>query len=220
MIKNNFKKEKRGKEFTPTPTFRKQHCCASIMTHSESGCRGFTLIELMVATSIFIIVILSSMGALFTLLDTAKNSRALRFAMDNVNFAMESMTRSIRMGTNYYCGISGTSIPGDLTLTQDCNGEEGGTLISFVPQGTTYRITYKLAQIGTTGKYTLERCKDNSCVSIMSPDVNLKRLQFFVRGSGDDNNQASVYIMMKGTVMVKEVPTSFAVQTMASQRNF
>ncbi|NCU28315.1 MAG: prepilin-type N-terminal cleavage/methylation domain-containing protein [Candidatus Moranbacteria bacterium] len=37
--------------FTPTPTFRKQHSCAST-THSKSGCRGFTLIELLVVVGI------------------------------------------------------------------------------------------------------------------------------------------------------------------------
>jgi len=40
-----------NKAFTPTPTFRKQHSCAST-THSESGCRGFTLIELLVVVAI------------------------------------------------------------------------------------------------------------------------------------------------------------------------
>ena len=36
----------------------------------------------------------------------------------------------------------------------------------------------------------------------------------------DDKTQPSVYIIMEGTVMVKGVPTSFAIQTLASQRNF
>ncbi len=52
MVKNPYAKLlKSEKAFTPTPTFRKQHSCAST-THSESGCRGFTLIELLVVVAI------------------------------------------------------------------------------------------------------------------------------------------------------------------------
>lgn len=181
---------------------------------------GFTLIELMVATSIFIIIMLAAMGALFMLLDAAKSSRALRSAMDNVNFSMESMTRSIRMGTNYYCG--GITMD-DLISTKDC--PNGGTLISFVPQPlqgvtATSRVGY---QISNDGKGIVKRydSSNSSGVPIVSPDVQIDTLKFFVKGSDNtDTIQPSVYIIMKGTVMVRGVPTSFALQTMASQRNF
>jgi len=185
--------------------------------------KGFTLIELMVATSIFVIVMLASMGSLFTLLDTSKNSRALRFAMDNVNFAMESMTRSIRMGTNYYCvdQVGGTMpSDSDLISTSDCSS--GGTLVAFVPQSNpTHRVGFRLRQRVSDGTYTLERCHSAGCVEMISSNVKVDKLQFFVKGSSpSDSTQASVYIIMKGTVMVKGVENSFAIQTMASQRNF
>ena len=178
---------------------------------------GFTLIELMVATSIFVVIMLASMGSLFTLLDASKNSRALRTAMDNVNFAMESMTRSIRMGTNYYCGTFNST---DLSSTLDC--PDGGILISFVPQP--QNSTPANSRIGyqVSGE-TLKRYDSNNTngVPMVSPEVKIKTLKFFVNGSAsNDNTQASVYIIMKGTVLVKGVATSFALQTMASQRNF
>ena len=184
--------------------------------------RGFTLIELMVATSIFVIIMLASMSSLFIMLNASKNSKALRSAMDNVNFAMESMTRSIRMGTNYYCVPTGQSMPVSLDVAQDCDSN-GGTYIAFVPQENTgFRVGYKLTpRNDTNGTYTLQRCDINSCVDIVSTDINIERLKFFIKGSGNnDGTQASVYIIIKGTVKVKGVPTSFAIQTMASQRNF
>lgn len=185
--------------------------------------KGFTLIELMVATSVFVVVMLASMSSLFILLNAGKSSRGLRFAMDNVNFSMESMTRSIRMGTKYYCVSSGQDIDmSDVTSTHDCSSSEDGTFIAFVPQeASTSRIGYKLHTDTETGQSTLQRCDINSCVSIVSPDVNIEKLKFFVDGSADsDQKQASIYIIIKGTVLVKGVPTSFAIQTMASQRNF
>ena len=185
--------------------------------------KGFTLIELMVATSIFVVIMLGSMSSLFILLDAGKNSRALRFAMDNVNFAMESMTSAIRMGTNYYCvdTLNGISMDSHLEDSMDCLG--GETFMAFVPQQTTSsRVGYRLTSRNDEGDtHTLQRCDINDCVDIVSPDVNIEQLKFYVRGSSDsDNTQASVYIVVKGSVIVKEVPVSFSIQTLASQRNF
>lgn len=178
----------------------------------------------MVATSIFVVIMLASMGALFTLLDASKTSRALRFAMDNVNFAMESMTRSIRMGTDYYCAPAETGASPELipVSTQDCVPPEvnSGTLIAFKPQdpSATNKILYQLDSVTKS----IQVMKDGSTwTSITSPDVQIDRLRFIVKGSApDDNIQPSVYIIMKGTVLVKGIPTSFAIQTLASQRNF
>lgn len=199
------------------------------INNKQKNKRGFTLIELMVATSIFVTIMLAAMGALFMLLDAAKSSRALRSAMDNVNFSMESMTRSIRMGTNYYCvtGENGIDMINNPSGTLDC--PDGGNFVAFIPQNPinfdpNVRVGYMLSQIikegVSTNKYTLKRCEGNNCVPIVSEDVNIEILRFFVKGAGSSNIQPSVYIIMKGTVMVKGVATSFAIQTMASQRNF
>jgi prepilin-type N-terminal cleavage/methylation domain-containing protein len=187
--------------------------------------KGFTLVELLVATLIFTMVAVVSMGALLTTFDSAKNARALRFAMDNVNFAVESMTRSIRMGTNYVCARAGEPIDmtGDPDKTADC--ENGGTFIAFIPQKAEekgLRVGYKQTTRETDGTRTLQRCSGSSeCVDIVAPDVNIDELNFIVKGSSPtDQIQASVYIIIKGNVMVKGEPTSFSIQTMASQRNF
>ena len=220
---NNKQKNKIGSRF-----IRSYSIC---LKRSPEQSNGFTLIELMVATSIFITIMLAAMGALFMLLDAAKSSRALRSAMDNVNFSMESMTRSIRMGTNYTCATgenNGIHMTDNQSATQDC--PDGGNFMAFIPQtpinsNSAIRVGYMLSEktkenIGT-GKYTLKRCEGAICVPIVSDDVNIDNLKFFVKGSIPANNiQPSVYIMMKGTVTLKGVATSFSLQTMASQRNY
>ncbi len=187
--------------------------------------RGFTLVELMVATTIFVVIIISSIGSLLVLLGASKDSRGLRFAMDNVNFAMESMTRSVRMGINYYCATDPTvSIPTDSETFNNCPG--GGTLLSFIPQANTAspRVTYKLKTrepSNPNSTRTIERCDGNNCVEIVSSDINIDTLKFFVIGADPlDAIQAKVYILLKGTVMVKDKPSSFMIQTLASQRNY
>ena len=180
--------------------------------------KGFTLIELMVATSIFSMVMLASLGALFTLLGASKNSRATHTAMDNVNFALESMTRSIRMGSKYYCTEAGYSPPTNLVNGKNCSG--GGTAISFLPQGADPKpVSYKLIY-NNNNVYTIERCKEESCVQVVSDAVNVKELGFYVAGAENEAEQPRVFIKLEGEVKVKEETIPFFIQTFISQRNY
>lgn len=187
--------------------------------------KGFTLVEIMVATSIFMVIMLVALGALISSSNTAKQAQALRLAMDNINFAMESMTRSLRMGTNYACITSTTfSLPMPSTSTSDCPiGGSGGVAVAFTPAlhdplaiDTAYVVADRNNGSNTS---SLQRC-DPKCVDLVSPDVNIKKLTFYVTGSNlADTIQPSVYILIKGTVTVKGTENSFAIQTMASQRS-
>jgi type II secretory pathway pseudopilin PulG len=152
--------------------------------------KGFTLIEIMVATSIFMVVMLMAMGALVTTSHTAKKAQALRTAMDNVNFAMESMTRTLRMG-------------------QDYSG--GGTYINFTPP-----VPSAFALSGGV----LNRCDGGTCIPMTSESVSIDYLQFYITGADPaDYIQPSVYIALKGVVTVKGETSQFALQTIVSQRS-
>lgn len=185
--------------------------------------RGFTLVELMVATSIFISIMLMAMGSLVVSNDTSKRAEQLRVSMDNVNFAMETMTRSIRMGNTYSCGNDVIQLP---IVATDCIS--GGNYLAFNPADNMKIdgkdvIVYQLKQDNSNNNSSLQRCSsDNtsSCVNITSPDVDIDTLKFFVNGSsGTDGKQPSVYIIMRGSVTIKGEKTSFALQTLASQRS-
>jgi type II secretory pathway pseudopilin PulG len=174
--------------------------------------KGFTLIELIVSTAIFMTIMLIAMGSLIMVSNTARKSTALNFTMDNLNFAMESMSRSLRMGTNYYCA---NEVPTDGLTVRDC--EEGERAISFIPaedDGSTRRISYKQEDD------IIQRCIGSEpCVDIISPNIKIDFLKFFVRGSVIDNEtQPGIYMLVKGTVTIKNEPKSFAIQTMISQR--
>ena len=65
--------------------------------------KGFTLIELMIATTLFSIIMLMGVGSLVVSSNSAKSAQKLRVAVDNVNFAMESIARELRTGMYYTC---------------------------------------------------------------------------------------------------------------------
>jgi len=187
--------------------------------------KGFTLIEIMVATSIFTIIMLIAIGSLVVASDSAKKSQALQTAMDNVNFAMDSMTRSLRTGTTYSCITTPTI---EYIDKKDCvntgNSNDGGSGIAFTPVNHPNADT-AYAQVQRDDlTYTLQRCDlsnpfNPSCVDLVANNVNIKTLRFFVNGSDpSDKIQPSVYIIMEGTITIKDQPTSFAIQTMTSQR--
>jgi type II secretory pathway pseudopilin PulG len=192
-------------------------------TKNKEG--GFTLVELMVSTTIFVVIIISSIGSLLVLLGASKESRGLRFAMDNVNFAMESMTRSVRMGVSYYCSADPTvSPPTDPETFKDCLG--GGTLLSFIPQANmaSPRLTYKLKSRypnDPDSTRTIERCEGEDCVEIVSSDIDVKTFRIYVTGSDPrDEYQAKAYILLKGEIEVKNEKVPFMIQALASQRNY
>jgi prepilin-type N-terminal cleavage/methylation domain-containing protein len=195
--------------------------------------KGFTLVEIMVATSIFMIVMLIAIGSLMTASDDAKKSQALQSAMDNVNFAMDSMTRSLRMGTNYSCITEDdVFLPQALPIIKgnDCDFEKGGGGgIAFTPADTAKfgngNTAYAVfTRDDGTKTSTLRRCDLNAteCTDLVANNVDIQTLKFFVNGSNpngvQDNIQPSVYIIMKGIITVKDQSIPFAIQTMASQR--
>lgn len=183
---------------------------------------GFTLIELIVATSIFVVVMLMAMSSLLGSSNQAKKSNALRTSMDNVNFALENMTRNLRTGSDYDCVTTSVLLPA--VANNDCNLlSSGGGAIAFTPalHSATPRDTAYQRSARSDGTYTLQRCTTTGgCIDIVGSEVNVEILKFFVTGSDPaDMITPSVYIIMKGTVLVKQVPTSFSMQTIASQRS-
>jgi prepilin-type N-terminal cleavage/methylation domain-containing protein len=82
--------------------------------------RGFTLVELMVSLTVFSVVMLISTGVLLVMIDVNAKGQALYSSYSNLTFALDSMTREIRTGRNYYCG---SSWPVDDDATRDCVGE-------------------------------------------------------------------------------------------------
>ena len=71
---------------------------------------GFTLIELMVSVALFAIVVMISMTAILSVVDSTKKAQSMKSVMNNLNFALETMTRSIKTGTDLVVvqGSSGT----------------------------------------------------------------------------------------------------------------
>lgn len=179
--------------------------------------QGFTLIEMLVSVSLFAIAATIALGALLVINDAYRRTRAQQIGIDNLNFAIESMTRAIRTGFYYDC--SGDNDP----EPQSCSATPSSSF-SFVDfSGRTIR--YHLAV--TNGRGSIESCAsesgDTTCsnfVPLTSPDVDIDNLHFYVIDAAASAGQPRVVIAMRGIAGVKEKElTPFSVQTTITARN-
>lgn len=183
---------------SPKPTYR------ILNSH-----KGFTLIEMVVAVSLFTVVMLSSMGAIISMIDANRKAQSLRIVMDNLNFAVENITRTMRVGVDYHCGVLG-----DYNTPRDC-AQDGDSFIAFKDSDNQLLI-FQL----NDGQ--IERSEDGGAtyLSITSPEINIQELRFFVLGSeNSDQLQPRVLMIVRGTAgTVQKTQTTFNLQTTISQR--
>ncbi len=180
--------------------------------------KGFTLIELLVSTAIFMMVMLAAVGALLITSNAAKKAKSVRYAMDNVNYAMDSISRNLRLGSDLYCySVGGFSTA---STTNDC---VGGSAIAYMPyNGSSQNNGYQLYKNTTTGITSIQMCDANNggCSDMTAPDIDITDMRFTVRGSSKtDGIQPSTIIIIKGKVDIGGKVTTFALQTLASQRS-
>jgi len=183
--------------------------------------RGFTLIELMVSVTIFIIVMTVALGALLSMSASGRRAEAVKTVMNNLSFALESMTRTIRTGFDYHCNTSGGS---------DCYLTAGHTF--FFTSATTppQTIAYCLGTTGTTcgtstscaaGCSILRSTNGGSTYQAMTaPEVKIYNMSFYLQGSSpSDNIQPRVTITLDGAAITADVtPATFQIQTSVTQR--
>ncbi|MES3005216.1 MAG: prepilin-type N-terminal cleavage/methylation domain-containing protein [Patescibacteria group bacterium] len=181
--------------------------------------KGFTLIEIMVAVSIFAVIMVISAGAIISIFDSNRKSQSLRTVMDNVSLTMESMVRNIRFGTNYHCDIT----VGTRTQPLDCFGASGGPSLE-VRSSDGKQIAYYLDDENERIVRTIDGGAE---YYLTSEDMNITDLTFWVLGSppygGGVNNvvQPMVIIVIRGYSGDKPSSRSdFTLQTEVSQRTF
>ena len=174
--------------------------------------RGYTIIEMMIAISVFLVIITVGMGSLLNTSLIHSRSQNTRSVVDNLSFMMEEMSRNLRTGYNYHCGSFGSG-------PRDCTGDR---ILSFTASDSSqwaYVInTGSPSSIlrsvnGVSGPYI------NLLPSDVTIDFNSSPYPFVVTGSGvGDNKQPFVTIRLSGKITDKNgVVTPFSLQTSVSQ---
>lgn len=156
--------------------------------------RGFTLIEMLVAVSIFSIVMVVSVGTLIVLLSAAGVAQTAQTLTSNLSFAFDSMSRTIRTGYDYHCTSTVTPEGNDLpTETQDC--EDGDSVFVLTEGESGDRIAYRFDD-ATDALY--QKIEDGSWRRLTSGDISINAFQFILVGSlGGDATQPTVRVLLE-----------------------
>lgn len=191
--------------------------------------RGFTLVEMIVATGIFGIIMTISIGSLLIIIDSNARAQSLNSAMTNISFAVDSMTRNIRTGYDYYCTTAASlngngNLPAGATdpggSNQDCTTD--AKALVFTNQRTGERTAYRFIEPGGDGVIQ-QKVVTGSWVAITAGDVDIDRTESQFRVSGaeatGDISQPQVDVIVKGEVLndLNSV-TRFSLQTSIVQR--
>ncbi len=180
---------------------------------------GFTIIETMIAISLFLVVVMIGMGALLNASLIHTKSQDMRSIMDNLSFIMEDMSRNLRTGYDYHCSnnlsLSDIGIP-----FSPLSCSNGGVIIAFEPSSGNpdnkdqwiYKIESNNISKSINGGTTWTQLNSSE----ISLDANSG---FWVTGAeSSDTLQPFAIIKLSGAITYKDISTPFSLETAVSQR--
>lgn len=196
---------------------------------------AFTLIEVMVSVSIFLIVMVIALGAVLAIVDGNKKTQAITSVSNNLNATVESMVRDIKTGYSYKCGEPPHWPIDGKETNMPCVASDLNTKISFIStiSGDKRAVEYSLVTTanGTKGiqkrfcpaNIAADQCANNAAnfktLFVTSPDIDIKALEFYVKVPPPNEDQPGVFILIKGTAFLNKTTASdFSMQTFVSQR--
>lgn len=180
------------------------------------GTKGFTLIEVLVSVSIFAVVMLVATGSVFAIVQANKKTHTLKSVMTNLNFALESMARDIRVGKGYVCDGLGDCESGGTIFRYKANRDvdEDG---SYVPADAFDQIEYKL--VGARVQKSVYASTGLEDSYITAEEISVESIKFYLTGSAAlDDAQPKVVITITGHAGAGPTRTDFNIETTLSQR--
>ncbi len=201
-----------------------------MMSFSSQKNNGFTLIEMLVALSLFTIVVTIAVGAFLSLIGASKSVQGEQSVITTLTFVLDSMTREIRTGTNYHCDDATTLRTGTFSTSssRDCvTGDDG---VSFIEAGTSVtsgassrRIAYYFDTTSATNTI-MRKVGNGTPQSIVSDGITVTDAQFFVTGVnrlGDGSGSDTDAIQPTVTIILEardENGATTTLQTSVTQR--
>jgi len=192
---------------------------------------GFTIIEMLVSLALFTIVATVATGALLSLIGGNTRLVEEQTVMTSLSFALDSMTRELRTGSEYYCGtvtqVANSPVNSSLTAIQDCplgdlgiSFREGGQ--SLTGGGSKRIAFYHDADAGTI----MRRVGASTPAPLVAGEVDITGLRFFVEGTTPlmlgglavNSSQPTVTIVITARAKGGELDKNFSIQSTVTQR--
>jgi len=150
------------------------------MAHGKR--RGFTLVEMIVSLALFSVVATVALGALVKIVSANRKAQTLQTALTNLNSALESMSRELRVGKQFHCYmVAPGSYSSSEPVPQGCNVIDADTnspqdlAIEFQSTRTTgyppcpLNTTYHFKWDTTDNKYHIQKVEQKTCGNAYGP---------------------------------------------------
>jgi type II secretory pathway component PulJ len=184
---------------------------------NQNICKGFSILEMVVATALFIIIAMMTTNLIFSLNKQNQSSLAEKKLYDALFITLDDMSKNIREGYNY---STSTNLLGDYIfsfVSQDLKKEE----YVFIKGNGDNGYIQKNIYANTTGSILEKTIRmTNSDINIQDAKIEFKP-HFKIDLVYDDNSsmkQPFVKIVLKGNSISKP-EAKFEIQTSINQRS-
>ena len=192
---------------------------------------GYTILETMVAVSLFLVIAVTGMGTLLNANLLSQKSQDVRSIIDNLSFVIEDMSRNMRTtgASSFHCFVTGDSIPSVsspvVSTPKSCASGWG---IAFEPAtgndtNNDDQWIYYISGTGKIYKATQGPYTASNFVLLTPDEVVIDAASSFAvlgaESSATNSQQPLIMIRLVGKITLKNnVVTPFSLQTSVSQR--
>ncbi len=161
-----------------------------------------------------------ALGALLAMSESDRKAQTLKSVINNLNFSLDAMSRSMRTGINYHCDVSVSPV----TSPRDCSQSTAGATSMAFLSADNQTVRYCRGNGNTcdaAGTAVLVSKGSAAYAPLTASEVTITNLQFYVTGAVDTLLQPHVVILLSGKVPVGPTQTStFDLETSVTQRLF
>ncbi|OHA08411.1 MAG: hypothetical protein A3A44_00205 [Candidatus Sungbacteria bacterium RIFCSPLOWO2_01_FULL_60_25] len=171
--------------------------------------RGFTLLEMVVALGVFSGVMIIAFGIAISINNAQFKASRIQIVQDDLRFALESMTKEMRTGTNF----QGSDSVGNNGYRKITFRRSDSVDITYCRRSFTDAIR-KITGGGTTD------CSDSSAQAVTGDDVTIEALTFYLIGAtpGAGDGQPRITVSLRARSADPKLLSSFSIQTTVGQR--
>ena len=201
---------------------------------------------MLVSIAIFMVVAVIAVSALLKIVDASRKSESLQDAVNNINFAMDSITRELRVGSDYildtsdangftgiinpvtYAPVSGpTSLPAQPASIAFLTSIKAPSSLGTC--NLTYSYFFAQHPDNVSGHFTIDKAQQTSCtdsigsgaapyVPIIDPSIVITSFYISVDTNGT-TAEPNVFLYISGyTGAATAAKTYFDLQTTISER--
>ena len=172
---------------------------------------------MLVSVAIFSTAMVIALGALLSMSESDRKSQTLKSVINNLNFSLDGMSRSMRTGDNYHCDVAVLPVTGP----RDCIAAGASSMAYRSGTGSTVVYCRGTGTACSSSGVAILRSVNGGVTfaPITSPEVIVSNLTFYVIGAQSTTVQPKVTILLSGAVQVTAAQQSqFNLQTSVTQR--